>query len=246
MVWVNEEDFKEFEESMKQPHDRLEKLLKTVEDVDTNTAYRVNACGALKTLTASKKNRSRLARTWGVVSGLAMVILHKRSTGEERLRCMTALLHLSVPEQNWRIVYCSKGFTQALASGMVDDYPKVRQTACMCLEMLTKLEDNRVSMLHNEHIVEAASRTIGFAQDLYDEVDDYGPWQGDVFVRDRLSDNIGSPSASEIAALKKARLSILRAFLVISKTQPIMDALIRVSGTMEDEVNAVCIATMMN
>lgn len=126
----------------------------------SSIARRVNACGAIKTLASNEANRASLARTKGLVPGLASVISDPSSSVEECLRSLSALLYLSTPGNNQFLIFHSKGMVQALAAALNCAVIKIRHTACLCLSYLVRAEANRKVLMSNEGLLKALNRVI--------------------------------------------------------------------------------------
>lgn len=219
--------------NLRDPDPSLADLLSVMTDFEqTSHLRRVNACGAIKTLTLHKANQIPLARTKGVVPSLTSVLCAVNATEEERTRCINALMHLCVPEENWKLVFLFQQTPEALARNMADKYPQIRYAACLATSFLAK--KNRREVIKNRLLMYAMARVL--------EVDKNG-------ALDRMS-------GQDKKVFVGARLCVLKMLLHLSKnrdvsdalarTEPIVNSLVAVAGTMEVAANILCIATMTN
>lgn len=215
------------------PDPSLSDLLSVLTDFEqTSHLRRVNACGAIKTLTLHKANQIPLARTKGVVPSLTSVLCAVNATEEERTRCINALMHLCVPEENWKLVYLFPQTPEALARNMADKYPQIRYAACLATSFLAK--KNRREVIKNRLLMYAMARVL--------EVDKNG-------ALDRMS-------GQDKKVFVGARLCVLKMLLHLSKnrdvsnmlarTECITGSLVAVANTMEFAANILCIATLTN
>ena len=218
--------------SLKEPDASLKALLDVLTDLSTTHHRRVNACGAIKTLTLKKSNQVPLVRTKGVVSSINTVLCTVSATEEERTRCINALMQLCIPEENWRMVYLFPNTAEALARNMADKYPQIRYAACLSTSFLAK--KNRKEMVSNRILMYAIARVI--------EVDKNG--------------NLEKKSAKDKKVLIAARLCTLKMLLHLSKDkdvsvklarmEPITTALVTVANRMEKDANIFCMAILTN
>eukprot|EP00986_Skeletonema_menzelii_P011974 scaffold6341_cov161-Skeletonema_menzelii.AAC.3 len=218
--------------SLKEPDASLKALLDVLTDSSATHHRRVNACGAIKTLTLKKSNQVPLVRTAGVVSSLNTVLCTVAATEEERTRCINALMQLCIPEENWKIVYLFPQTAEALARNMADKYPQIRYAACLSTSFLAK--KNRKEMASNRILMYAIARVI--------EVDKNG--------------NLEKKSAKDKKVLTAARLCSLKMLLHLSKDkdvafklarmESITNALVTVANRMEKDANILCMATLTN
>eukprot|EP01082_Thalassiosira_pseudonana_P004200 g3908.t1 g3908 contig13:459416-461377(-) len=223
--------------NLRTPDASLNELLSVLTDERTSSsghhaARRVNACGAIKTLTLNKANQVALARTEGVVASITSVLCHVEATEEERTRCINALMHLCVPEKNWRIVYMFPQTPEALARNMADRYPQIRYAACLALSFLAK--KNRKEVVVNRILMYSIARVL--------EVDKNGALER-VSVQDKKV-FVGS----RLCALKMMlHLSKNKDVSVqLAKTECIPAALVQIANKMEVAANILCIAIMTN
>mmetsp|Transcript_20305 Transcript_20305/g.30588 ORF Transcript_20305/g.30588 Transcript_20305/m.30588 type:complete len:510 (-) Transcript_20305:92-1621(-) len=218
--------------SLKEPDASLKALLDVLTDPSATHHRRVNACGAIKTLTLKKTNQIPLVRTAGVVSSLTTVLCTVAATEEERTRCINALMQLCIPEENWKMVYLFPHTAEALARNMADKYPQIRYAACLSTSFLAK--KNRKEMASNRILMYAIARVI--------EVDKNG--------------NLEKKSAKDKKVLIAARLCTLKMLLHLSKDkdvspklarmESITTALVTVANHMEKDANILCMATLTN
>jgi len=219
--------------NLREPDPSLADLLSVLTDFEqTSHLRRVNACGAIKTLTLHKANQIPLARTRGVVPSLTSVLCAVNATEEERTRCINALMHLCVPEENWKLVYLFPATPEALARNMADRYPQIRYAACLATSFLAK--KNRREVIGNRLLMYAMARVL--------EVNKNG-------ALDRMS-------GQDRKVFVGARLCVLKMLLHLSKNRDVSDALARtesiigslvcVASTMELAANILCIAILTN
>jgi hypothetical protein len=218
--------------TLKEPDASLKALLNVLTDPSTTHNRRVNACGAMKTLTLIKSNQIPLVRTAGVVSSLTKVLCTVAATEEERTRCINALMQLCIPEENWKIVYLFPHTAEALARNMADKYPQIRYAACLSTSFLAK--KNRKEMVSNRILMYAIARVI--------EVDKNG--------------NLEKKLAKDKKVLIAARLCTLKMLLHLSKDkdvspklarmESITTALVSVANRMEKDANILCMAILTN
>ncbi|KAL7542466.1 hypothetical protein ACHAWF_007182 [Thalassiosira exigua] len=219
--------------NLRPPDASLADLLDVLVDFQgTSHLRRVNACGAIKTLTLHKPNQIQLARTRGVVSSLTTVLCAVSATEEERTRCINALMHLCVPEQNWRIVYLFPQTPEALARNMADKYPQIRYAACLAASFLAK--KNRREVVKNRLLMYATARVL--------EVDKNGA--------------LSRMGGQDRRVFVGARLCVLKMLLHLSKnrdvstalarTECITSALVGAADSMELAANILCVAILTN
>ncbi len=128
--------------------------------LDVSHVRRLNACGAMKTLSKSTSNCIYLLRTKGVVSSLCAILRDKNSTEEERSRCIVTLLNLATPPKNWEIMYGIEDLMLTLVKLLSDTSAFVRHNCCLIIFMLTKHETNRVLLTCNREGLRALLSTI--------------------------------------------------------------------------------------
>jgi len=219
--------------NLRDPDPSLSDLLSVLTDFEQSSHLRrVNACGAIKTLTLHKANQIPLARTKGVVPSLTSVLCAVNATEEERTRCINALMHLCVPEENWKLMYLFPQTPEALARNMADKYPQIRYAACLATSFLAK--KNRREVIKNRLLMYAMARVL--------EVDKNG-------ALDRMS-------GQDKKVFVGARLCVLKMLLHLSKNRDVSDTLARteciigslvtVANSMEVAANILCIATLTN
>lgn len=219
--------------NLRSPDAALSDLLDVLTDFEqTSHLRRVNACGAIKTLTLHKANQIPLARTRGVVPSITSVLCAVNATEEERTRCINALMHLCVPEENWKLVYLFPQTPEALARNMADKYPQIRYAACLATSFLAK--KNRREVVKNRLLMYAMARVL--------EVDKNG-------ALDRMS-------AQDKKVFVGARLCVLKMLLHLSKNKDVSESLARtdiitsslvsVANTMELAANILCVAILTN
>ncbi len=219
--------------NLRPPDPSLADLLDVLTDFNQSSLLRrVNACGAIKTLTMHKANQIPLARTRGVVPSITSVLCAVDATEEERTRCINALMHLCVPEENWKLVYMFPQTPEALARNMADKYPQIRYAACLATSFLAK--KNRKDVIVNRLLMYAMARVL--------EVDKNGA--------------LDAMGAQDQKVFVGARLCVLKMILHLSKnrdvstmlarTECVMLALVGIAGTMELAANMICIAIMTN
>lgn len=219
--------------NLRPPDPSLADLLSVLTDFEqTSHLRRVNACGAIKTLTIHKANQIPLARTKGVVPSITSVLCAVNATEEERTRCINALMHLCVPEENWKLIYMFPQTPEALARNMADKYPQIRYAACLATSFLAK--KNRKDVIHNRLIMYAMARVL--------EVDKNGA--------------LDAMSAQDRKVFVGARLCVLKMILHLSKnkdvsttlarTECVMASLVSIASTMELAANILCVAIMTN
>lgn len=219
--------------NLRDPDPSLSDLLSVLTDFEQSSHLRrVNACGAIKTLTLHKANQIPLARTKGVVPSLTSVLCAVNATEEERTRCINALMHLCVPEENWKLMYLFPQTPEALARNMADKYPQIRYAACLATSFLAK--KNRREVIRNRLLMYAMARVL--------EVDKNG-------ALDRMS-------GQDKKVFVGARLCVLKMLLHLSKNRDVSDTLARteciigslvtVANSMEVAANILCIATLTN
>jgi hypothetical protein len=218
--------------SLRDPDRSLKDLLTVLTDQNTSQLRRVNACGAIKTLTLNKNNQVLLARTRGVVSTITAVLCRVDASEEERTRCINALMHLSVPEKNWHAIYLFPQTPEALARNMADRYPRIRYAACLAMSFLAK--KNRVEVVSNRILMYSIARVL--------EVDKNG-------ALERVS-------VSDRKVFVGSRLCALKMLLHLSKnkdvstalarTECIPSALVSIANKMELAANILCVATVTN
>eukprot|EP00804_Cyclotella_cryptica_P000282 CCRYP_010225-RA/>CCRYP_010225-RA protein AED:0.00 eAED:0.00 QI:242/-1/1/1/-1/1/1/160/609 len=218
--------------SLREPDRALKDLLAVLTDQSISQLRRVNACGAIKTLTLNKSNQVILARTRGVVSTITSVLCRVDASEEERTRCINALMHLSVPEKNWRVIYLFPQTPEALARNMADRYPRIRYAACLAMSFLAK--KNRVDVVSNRIIMYSIARVL--------EVDKNGALER-VNVSDRKV-FVGS----RLCALKMLlHLSKNKdVSMKLARTECIPTALVNIANKMELAANILCVATLTN
>ncbi len=218
--------------NLRPPDSSLENLLTVLTDENTSHLRRVNACGAIKTLTLNKKNVIQLARTRGVISSITSVLCRVDASEEERTRCINALMHLCVPEENWRLIYLFPQTAEALARNMADRYPQIRYAACLALSFLAK--KNRKEVVKNTILMHSIARVL--------EVDKNGalertnPQDRKVFIGSRLCalKMLLHLSKNKDISTKLARADCITASLA------------RIASTMELAANILCIAIITN
>jgi hypothetical protein len=219
--------------NLRPPDPSLAELLDVLTDFNNSSLLRrVNACGAIKTLTMHKANQVPLARTRGVVPSITAVLCAVNATEEERTRCINALMHLCVPEENWKLVYIFPQTSEALARNMADKYPQIRYAACLATSFLAK--KNRKDVVMNRLLMYAMARVL--------EVDKNGALE--------------AMGAQDQKVFVGARLCVLKMILHLSKnkdvstmlarTECVMSALVSIAGTMELAANIICIAITTN
>lgn len=219
--------------NLRTPDPSLADLLCVLTDFEqTSHLRRVNACGAIKTLTLHKANQIPLARTKGVVPSITSVLCAVNATEEERTRCINALMHLCVPEENWKLVYLFPQTPEALARNMADKYPQIRYAACLATSFLAK--KNRREVVKNRLLMYAMARVL--------EVDKNG-------ALERMS-------TQDRKVFVGARLCVLKMLLHLSKNKDVSNTLARtdcvtsslvsVANTMELAANILCVAIMTN
>ncbi|KAL3807322.1 hypothetical protein ACHAXA_003069 [Cyclostephanos tholiformis] len=219
--------------NLRPPDPSLAELLDVLTDFEqTSLLRRVNACGAIKTLTMHKANQIPLARTNGVVPSITSVLCAVNATEEERTRCINALMHLCVPEENWKLVYMFPQTSEALARNMADKYPQIRYAACLATSFLAK--KNRKDLVVNRLLMYAMARVL--------EVDKNGALE--------------AMGAQDKKVFIGARACVLKMILHLSKnkdvstalarTECVMSSLVSIAGTMELAANILCIAIMTN
>lgn len=219
--------------NLRPPDPALADLLNVLTDFDqTSHLRRVNACGAIKTLTIHKANQIPLARTKGVVPSITSVLCAVDATEEERTRCINALMHLCVPEENWKLVYMFPQTPEALARNMADRFPQIRYAACLATSFLAK--KNRRDVINNRLLMYAMARVL--------EVDKNGA--------------LDTMSAQDRKVFVGARLCVLKMILHLSKnkdvsttlarTECVMASLVSVASKMELAANILCVAIMTN
>jgi len=218
--------------TLREPDRSLKDLLTVLTDQNTSQLRRVNACGAIKTLTLNKNNQVLLARTRGVVSTITSVLCRVDASEEERTRCINALMHLSVPEKNWHAIYLFPQTPEALARNMADRYPRIRYAACLAMSFLAK--KNRVEVVSNRIIMYSIARVL--------EVDKNGA--------------LARVSVSDRKVFVGSRLCALKMLLHLSKnkdvsvalarTECIPSALVNIANKMELAANILCVATITN
>lgn len=218
--------------NLRPPDSSLENLLTVLTDENTSHLRRVNACGAIKTLTLNKKNVIQLARTRGVISGITSVLCRVDASEEERTRCINALMHLCVPEENWRLVYLFPQTAEALARNMADRYPQIRYAACLALSFLAK--KNRKEVVKNIILMHSIARVL--------EVDKNGalertnPQDRKVFIGSRLC------ALKMLLHLSKNKDISTK----LARADCITTALARIASTMELAANILCVAIITN
>lgn len=219
--------------NLRPPDPALADLLNVLTDFDqTSHLRRVNACGAIKTLTIHKANQIPLARTKGVVPSITSVLCAIDATEEERTRCINALMHLCVPEENWKLVYMFPQTPEALARNMADKFPQIRYAACLATSFLAK--KNRRDVINNRLLMYAMARVL--------EVDKNGA--------------LDTMSAQDRKVFVGARLCVLKMILHLSKnkdvsttlarTECVMASLVSAASKMELAANILCVAIMTN
>jgi hypothetical protein len=218
---------------LREPDPSLAELLDVLTDFNNiSHLRRVNACGAIKALTQHKANQIPLARTKGVVTGITSVLCAVNASEEERTRCINALMHLCVPEDNWKLVYLFPQTPEALARNMADKYPQIRYAACLATSFLAK--KNRKDVVKNRLLMYAMGRVL--------EVDKNGALE--------------TMSVQDKKVFVGARLCVLKMLLHLSKNKDISNTLARtecvtstlvgMASTMEAAANILCIATLTN
>eukprot|EP00569_Conticribra_weissflogii_P018156 CAMPEP_0171447336 /NCGR_PEP_ID=MMETSP0881-20121228/39053_1 /TAXON_ID=67004 /ORGANISM="Thalassiosira weissflogii, Strain CCMP1336" /LENGTH=990 /DNA_ID=CAMNT_0011971745 /DNA_START=38 /DNA_END=3011 /DNA_ORIENTATION=+ len=218
--------------NLRPPDSSLENLLTVLTDENTSHLRRVNACGAIKTLTLNKKNVIQLARTRGVISSITSVLCRVDASEEERTRCINALMHLCVPEENWRLVYLFPQTAEALARNMADRYPQIRYAACLALSFLAK--KNRKEVVKNTILMHSIARVL--------EVDKNGalertnPQDRKVFIGSRLC------ALKMLLHLSKNKDISTK----LARADCITTALARIASTMELAANILCVAIITN
>ena len=135
--------------------------------LDVSHVRRLNACGAMKTLSKSTSNCIMLLRTKGVVSSLCAILRDKNSTEEERSRCIITLLNLATPPKNWEIMYGIEDLMLTLVKLLSDNSAFVRYTCCVIIFMLTKHETNRALFTGNRESLRALLSTIVTFQGMW-------------------------------------------------------------------------------
>ena len=219
--------------NLRPPDPALADLLNVLTDFDqTSHLRRVNACGAIKTLTIHKANQIPLARTKGVVPSITSVLCAVNATEEERTRCINALMHLCVPQENWKLVYMFPQTPEALARNMADKFPQIRYAACLATSFLAK--KNRRDVINNRLLMYAMARVL--------EVDKNGA--------------LDTMSTQDRKVFVGARLCVLKMILHLSKnkdvsttlarTECVMASLVSVASKMEQAANILCVAIMTN
>jgi len=218
---------------------------------------RINACGALKALAKKEKNKLRLARTKGVISSLCCILIEDSSTLEERLRCSTTLLSLSVPNQNWEaITNISSDIFDTYAKIMQSDCGRVLYNICFSLFLLAKLEGNRNKIISNVCLLKAASHVLQLNvpdDDMLAESEN-----------PQINSNLGSPSgirqqgspSTNAESNRGSRLCMLKTLLSVAKVKDssyriarekeIITLLTKLSGSMAAQENLLCLAIFTN
>lgn len=149
----------------KQPSPQIKGLLESCKGEAIGP--RANACGALKVLAAKSVNQRTLARTVGVLNALTIAItrpfLHENDPTEldVRLRGVTALLHMSMPAENRRLLFefpkLVDGLVQAISE---DSIGEACLNAITALVYLAKTPENKQHMAKNSELVTTLSRVI--------------------------------------------------------------------------------------
>ena len=219
-------------DNLRDPDQSLKDLLTVLVDKNTSHLRRVNACGAIKTLTLNQSNQIPLARTKGVVSSITAVLCDVDATEEERTRCINALMHLCVPEQNWRLVYLFPQTAEALARNMADKYPQIRYAACLTLSFLAK--KNRKELVKNKILMYSIARVLEV--DRNGTLERISPQDKKVFVGSRLC------ALKMLLHLSKNRDISVK----LASTDSVTSALVKIASTMELAANILCIAILTN
>eukprot|EP00557_Chaetoceros_sp_GSL56_P011764 CAMPEP_0176480608 /NCGR_PEP_ID=MMETSP0200_2-20121128/2368_1 /TAXON_ID=947934 /ORGANISM="Chaetoceros sp., Strain GSL56" /LENGTH=1063 /DNA_ID=CAMNT_0017876739 /DNA_START=36 /DNA_END=3227 /DNA_ORIENTATION=+ len=228
---------------------------------ESSTGRRVNACGALKALAKNAKNRLRLGRTKDVVPCLLTVLRDDTSTNEERARCSSTLMYLTVPKQNCEAVYLADtSILLTLNEGMLDADSRVKYNCCFILFLLSKSEDIRFEIMNDSEIMKTLTTFIDVEIDEQN-IDD------DVSVESNFSQrfaNLGSPSGirqqgapeNDEEVARGCRLSAMKIFLAISKVKygglkmmsnkSLMSNLANICGAMTADENVLCLAIFTN
>lgn len=220
--------------SLREPDPNLKELIDVLVDEDCSQLRRVNACGAIKTLTITKKNQIPLSRTRGVVESITAVLCRVDASEEERTRCINALMHLCVPEQNWRIVYAFPQTAEALARNMADKYPQIRYAACLALSFLAK--KNRKEILANKILMHSIARVLEVEKHYGGSLERIHPQDKKVLVGSRLC------ALKMLLHLSKNR-DVSTKF---ARTDCILQSLVQIASTMELAANILCIAIVTN
>lgn len=223
-----------------------------VESNETKThTRRVNACGALKTLTKSNNSRIRLVRTKGIISSLCKVLCDPKAVDEERIRCITTLLNLSAPSRNHEIMYGADGLRRSLTKALADPNSIVRYNCCLIVMMLAKSERNRILMCNHRQFMESIINIVYSANDVEKESKKkHDP------SKKFCIENVNIKSKSDRENALKSRQIVMKIFLTFSKVKEVakhmaknkqvVKILVESSGSMTDEENILCVAVVTN
>ena len=202
---------------MKPPPKPLLDLLIVIRNESTGHRRR-NACGALKTLASSKPYRVRMAWTKGVIISLAHVLNDECASNEEIDRTLEALLYLCLPAQNWTIIYQSPGLIDGVLMSIREGTPKIKNSACLCLEQLAKHKINRRAMSQSSDVLETLTRTYDESK-VEDDIDDIS--EARAFMKQlnqSMSNSSDVPIDNDVAQRisRSTALSVLTTFLGLS------------------------------
>jgi hypothetical protein len=171
---------------MRNPNKTMTDLLTKIaspDDGEMNLGYMVrrkNACGALHTLTATKKNQQPICWTLGVLTALTSVLVDGRGGSETQLkrtfpddrireeykqarnRAIAALMNLCMPKENRIAITHTPELVQTAISIILedDDDGIARRGCCAILAYLGKSSENRLLLAQVPGLLDALMKVL--------------------------------------------------------------------------------------
>jgi hypothetical protein len=143
------------------PKPELKTLI--VAAMGTSLQRRSNACGALKVLTAKKKNQMMLVRTDGFLNAILFTASQDIPKTESdlaidaRARAIACLQSVSGPKENRVNIIQHPGVVECLLKVVTEDNGGARASACATLALLAKSSECREGLVEYKEIVDAMS-----------------------------------------------------------------------------------------
>jgi len=262
--------FKRFENKLTMPGQKIKDLL-TVIAIKPTGPRKMNACGAIKTLSSIPANRIKLSWTRGVIPTLSSVLNDDNSSIIEKQRCVSTLLSLIQPKINQVIILHSPSFIQGISNGLLSTCFKTKYISSQCIDILAKNDDNKFVMFDQFPLITSISDVISsnippnFSDPAYITNDNNekqqqpssnninGPTTPSLPNHNHAAfDNSNVSKADYHGLALSARLRCLLTLRHLSRVKDIaykfarniqvMTTLLSVSGKMDPSANAVCIA----
>jgi len=239
---VDDNGMSRFEVKLHLPGRKIKDLLIVIDSMPSGPR-RMNACGALKTLSAIPANRIRLAWTRGVIPTLSKVLVDSNASVVEMQRAVSTLLNLCMPKGNHGIVFSSPGFVKGISHGLTSSCLKTKQNASQCVDILAKHDDNKFQMFDKNLLINAICTVILNKPNC--EIESNSSGYSSLDLKTSTTNGIHSLalSARLLCLLTLRHLSRVKDIAYkFSNNKQVMDILLAVSGTMEPSSNSVCIA----